>query len=126
LDRLLGRLGAIQAAGHPLRAGLVLYRDVGDEYLNRVYRFTPALDQLHATIEGIGVAGGGDEAEAVYDALHAAFTELEWHAQRRVGILIGDAPPHPMSPHGHSLASVTEEARKAEVDVNLYPIIVGR
>lgn len=125
LNKLIDRLKRYQSKAGRLRVGLVLYRDFGDEYLNKTYQFRSDLEEVRSMINAIEVAGGGDEPEAVYDALYAALTKLDWSAQHRAGILIGDAPPHPKSPEGHSYESISELARRRGVEVNLYPIIVG-
>jgi len=125
LGTLLGNLKKIQSRVNSLRVGVVLYRDHYDEYVTRTYPFSSNLDDVAAVIRSIVVAGGGDAPEAVYDALFATLTELDWKGTKRVGILIGDAPPHPVSPEGYSHDTISALARKAGVNVNLYPIIVG-
>jgi hypothetical protein len=125
LNKFLDHLRGYQRRASRLRVGVVLYRDFGDEYLHRVYKFASDLEAVRNTINAIAVAGGGDEPEAVYDALHATLTQLDWSAQHRMGILIGDAPPHEISPEGHSKKTIAALARSRGVDVNLYPIIVG-
>jgi hypothetical protein len=104
------------------RAGLVLYRDYNEEYLNRVFPFTEDMDQLQKLVNGVRVAGGRDIPEAVYEALDAAIRGYDWKAEKRIIVLIGDAPPHPR-PRG----KVTEESVKREAqekNITLYTIIL--
>jgi hypothetical protein len=77
------------------RLAIIGYRDHGDEY---VVRHSP-LDQNRFRallfLQNLQVGGGGDQPEAVYDALEFAINDLDWTpGARRVIILVGDAPPH--------------------------------
>jgi hypothetical protein len=74
---------------------MVFYKDYYDEYINKLFPFTTDFDSLQKNISGVRVSGGGDIPEAVYEALYAGATKLDWQADKRIMILIGDAPPHP-------------------------------
>jgi hypothetical protein len=77
------------------RIGIVLYRDYGDEYLNRVIPFTKDMEALKKSLNPIRAGGGRDIPEAVYEALYEGATKFPWAAESKLMILIGDAPPHP-------------------------------
>jgi len=81
--------------------GLLVYKDYDDEYsFNslpvKYYGFTKNVDEFADWVKDVNVWGGGDDPEAVYEALYASLEYFEWSpdAKRKI-ILIGDAEPHP-------------------------------
>lgn len=83
-----------QYPGVDMRFGLVAYRDIGDEYITRVFDFAPA-DEMLADLADQSARGGGDYPEAMEVALTQA-AGLTWRDGdvSRVVILNADAPPH--------------------------------
>ncbi|MCB0060641.1 MAG: VWA domain-containing protein [Caldilineaceae bacterium] len=79
-----------------VRYGLVAYRDRGDAFVVRSYDFTPRLDDFQRTLAALRADGGGDEPEALNEALHRSIHELSWRDEEtvRLVILVADAPPH--------------------------------
>ncbi|MCB0082113.1 MAG: VWA domain-containing protein [Caldilineaceae bacterium] len=79
-----------------VRYGLVAYRDRGDAFVVRSYDFTPRLDDFQRTLAALRADGGGDEPEALNEALHRTIHDLSWrdHDTVRLVILVADAPPH--------------------------------
>jgi len=80
------------------RLAIVFYRDHGDVYVTRVYPFTGQAEALERAIQGVTADGGGDEPEAVREAMAAALGQQKWSGgefARRIVVLVGDAPPHP-------------------------------
>jgi hypothetical protein len=130
LDEILAQLQSFQAAGCHIRVALVLYRDhvPKEEFVTRVQPFTTDLQKVRDMIMAIKAKNGGDEPEAVYEGIFAALQELQWSGDLRSAIVIGDAPPHPpsdglgsQSPFWLGLA-----AKSRDIQVNLYPILVGK
>ena len=80
--------------GSTYRIGMLLFKDYYEEYLTRVVPYTTDLNQVQHTLNGITPRGGGDIPEAVYEGLYDAATKFTWEAEKRLIILIGDAPPH--------------------------------
>jgi hypothetical protein len=79
------------------RFGLVLYKDYFEEYLNKSYPFQEgSFSAVQRVLDGARVYGGRDIPEAVYEALHEAINAYPWSADKKMIILVGDAPPHPM------------------------------
>jgi len=95
--RLIPMLKDMSANFKSFRIGMVLYKDYYDDFLNKVFPFTGDFDALQKNIGSVRVGGGGDIPEAVYEALYAGATKLSWEADKRIMLLIGDAPPHPRS-----------------------------
>lgn len=77
------------------RYSLVVYRDSQDEYVTRVFDFTPDLDAFHRNLSAQQASGGGDTPEAMHEAMEKAL-QLSWRTEEtaRVLFLLADAPPH--------------------------------
>lgn len=78
--------------------GLVAYRDQGDEYVTRSVPLTEDIDSFREALAALHAAGGGDEPEAVSDAVRAAielsmgWSPIETPGRARVLFVLGDAP----------------------------------
>lgn len=88
------------AGGKPspvIRVGLVAFRDQGDDYVTKVFPFTEDIDKVVKDISSLKADGGGDEPEAVNQALHASVNDLKWSGDKKtlkMLFLIGDAGPN--------------------------------
>jgi hypothetical protein len=121
-DRLEGvRLGVIAFGDH---------HDAGRTYLTKVHPLTDQWDRIAQWVQTVEGTQGGDEPEAVEDALWEA-NRLDWrfNAARAV-VLIGDAPPHGIS----DAKSVCTMRRDWEVEtkalahksIRVYAVQCGR
>ena len=61
-----------------IRMGLVAYRDIGDEYVTKVFPLTTDIQDLYANLLELRARGGGDWPESVNEALHVGVTKLTW------------------------------------------------
>lgn len=88
-ERLAGvRLGVIAFGDH---------HDAGRTYLTKVHPLTDQWDRIAQWVQTVEGTSGGDEPEAVEDALWEA-NRMEWRFNAaRALVLIGDAPPHGVS-----------------------------
>jgi len=120
--RLIPMLKELSADFTSFRIGMVLYKDYYDEFINKVFPFTSDFDALQKTINGVRVGGGGDIPEAVYEALYAGATKLSWEAEKRIMLLIGDAPPHPR-PRG-SITRQTVDREASNRGIELHAMIL--
>ncbi len=78
------------------RVAVVAYRDKGDEYVTKWVDFSFKTEKVQNFVANLRADGGGDYAEAVYEGVQAAMTELSWRkTSRRILIVIGSSPPHP-------------------------------
>jgi hypothetical protein len=78
-----------------LRFGLVAYRDRGDEYVTRVYDFTPDIALFQQLLASVRADGGGDTPESLNEGLHEAIQGVKWADDAvRLTFLVADAPPH--------------------------------
>jgi hypothetical protein len=93
---LVGIIRVLSRLASSLRIGFVAFKDRGDAYVTRAYplqRMNDAhVDELLNFVSGLRAQGGGDDPEAVDEALEAALA-MPWRAdaQGRI-IVIGDAP----------------------------------
>lgn len=96
---LLGTIKVLARLTGSLRVGFVAYKDRGEEYVVRTFPLRPVAGDQAAEIvrfvRDIRAGGGGDEPEAVDDALAAAVA-MDWRndAAGRI-ILVGDARARP-------------------------------
>lgn len=101
------------------RWALIVYRDVTDEYVTRVFDFRSVAD-LRSDLAAQSANGGGDYPEAS-DAALTDMTNLAWRAYEgtaRLAFWVADAPHHESQ-----TATITEAIRTAaELDVHLYPV----
>jgi Mg-chelatase subunit ChlD len=105
-------------AGSTYRIGMVLYKDYNEEYITKVIPFTDELSQIQKTLDGITVRGGKDIPEAVHEALYDAVDKFSWEADKKLVILVGDAPPH-LRPQGKiTEAMVINSAEEKGVRIN--------
>jgi hypothetical protein len=114
-------VGAIQSQfpGVSTRFGLIVYRDLGDEFVVRKFDFTDSLDTMQNQLAQQSANGGGDYPEAMEQALSAA-VESAWRGGNtaRVLFLIADAPPH-----DQNLLAAVEQGRAARrLGVHIYPL----
>jgi Mg-chelatase subunit ChlD len=79
----------------PIRFGLILYRDRGDEYVVKTFAFTGDLERFQEHLDQVQAGGGGDYPEDLQSALHEALQKLEWNpAAVKLAFVVADAPPH--------------------------------
>lgn len=77
-----------------VNVGLVAYKDEGDQYVVRSFGMGRDARTIRNEISGLTAEGGGDEPEAVDQAMKAAVA-LPWRQNAaKVVMLIADAPPH--------------------------------
>ncbi len=75
---------------------LVAYRDITDAFLLRSHDFTNDLGTFQTVLDQLQADGGGDEPEAMNEALFEAVHALSWRGSgaTRLMVLLADAPPH--------------------------------
>jgi von Willebrand factor type A domain-containing protein len=103
-----------------LHIALVAYRDIGDEYVTRVYDFTGDMDDVFGHLSALRAEGGGDGPEHVSAAMHDAVHRLTWSSAPgalRMIVLVGDAPPHVDYQDGFDYRRHVGEARQRGIVV---------
>jgi Mg-chelatase subunit ChlD len=102
-----------------MRFGLIVYRDVGDDYVVRHYEFTDSLEKMQDQLEKQKADGGGDYPEAMDQALEKA-VEYQWRGKNtvRMMFLVADAPPHD-NKLDRTLDAVYEARQKG---IHIYPL----
>jgi len=98
---LLGIIRVLQRLSPALRVGFVAYRDAGDAYVTRAFPLGLVGGGSDAGVlgfvRGLAAGGGGDDPEAVDEALAIAVGQ-SWRRDAHGRILIvGDARAHPTS-----------------------------
>jgi hypothetical protein len=101
-----------------IRVGLVLYKDYFEEYVVQKIDFCSDLAKFDEQVQRIRVRGGADIPEAVNEALYTAADGYPWMAEKRLIILIGDAPAHPIPRGKISEADVKKLAKALGITIN--------
>jgi hypothetical protein len=85
-----------QFQGVDLRLALIVYKDHGDDYTVKSVDFASSLSSFQTAIDAESAGGGGDEPEAMDEAIQA-IPKLAWRSGNvaRMAVLVTDAPPHP-------------------------------
>lgn len=104
-----------------VKIGLVAYRDRGDSFVTKVFDLTDDLDSIYTHLMGFNADEGGDEPEAVNEALHAAVHKVTWSKDKKVLrmiFLVGDAPPQMGYPDDVKYPDTCKEAVKRDIIIN--------
>lgn len=106
-----------------VRYGLVAYRDQGDAFVVRTNDFTPDLWAFQRSLAALRADGGGDEPEALNEALHRSLTDLHWRSDEtvRLIILVGDAPPH-LDYHWEQFNYATDMVDAVRQGIKIFPV----
>jgi hypothetical protein len=105
------------AEGNPrplVRYALVIYRDLGDDFVTRTFDFMTAAE-LSSVLGNVDAGGGGDYRESVSEALHRSVHDVSWDLDNatKAIYLIGDAPPHTDYDNGYDhVEAAAAAARK--------------
>ena len=95
-NQLASRLAAADGTS---RVGLVEYRDVGDDFQSRtVIPLTSDFGRFRAGLNGLTVAGGGDDNESMYSGIARGLCQSWLPDRTNAIIVIGDAPPKDPEP----------------------------
>jgi hypothetical protein len=126
VEELKSRLPALFAKRQPdfssFRVGIVSFKDYFEEYLYKRFDFTGDLGEFAADLGSVQCGGGRDIPEAVYEGLFAALGEFPWAAERRLVILVGDAPPHPLPRGSVGESDVIEAASSENVEMDAVAV----
>lgn len=106
-----------------VRYALVAYRDRGDTFVVRTYDFTPDLGDFQRTLAALRADGGGDEPEALNEALHRSLHELSWRKEEtvRLAILVADAPPH-LDYRWENFSYDSDMIEAVRLGIKLFPV----
>lgn len=105
-----------------LSLGSVFYRDQGEEYVTRKTPLSSTISRTTDFIKQQDARGGGDNPEAVEEALRVAVEEMDWRstASTRIMFVVLDAPPHKSPEILATLENVTQQA--AAKGIRIVPI----
>lgn len=105
-----------------LSLGSVFYRDQGEAYLTRKSPLSSTISRTTDFIQKQDADGGGDNPEAVEEALRVAVEEIDWReeASTRLMFLVLDAPPHQSPEILATLERVTRQA--AAQGIRIIPL----
>ena len=105
-----------------IQLGSVFYRDQGDAYITKTSDLSSDISKTVNFIKNQSADGGGDEPEAVEEALEEAIKNLNWreNVTARLLFLVLDAPPH----HNDEIVKKMQEltALAAEKGIRIIPV----
>lgn len=126
INEFIPELAASYGSFGDTRFGLLLYRDYTDDYLYKglplkFYDLAYGSAHMMNALKMVSIRGleGGDESEAVYEALYGAMKYCSWRSDaEKIVILIGDAQPHER-PRGKSIKVSQEMVLKMAEENNV-------
>ena len=89
-------VGEVERQGVDVCVNVTAYRDVNDAYILKGLDFTSNLGAVQSFVNELSANGGGDEPEALNQALDHVVNKLAWRKQSNVVrsvMMITDAPP---------------------------------
>lgn len=103
------------------RFGMVLYRDIGDAYVTKVFDLTGDLEHFQRLLDEVEANGGGDKPEEMEEALKKSLTEIAWNPNGiRLIFAITDAAPHLDRSHSQNYVWAMQTA--AQKGIKIYTI----
>lgn len=104
------------------RVSMNFYRDEGDEYVVRSYDFTASVPDAVEQLRAESAAGGGDNPEAVDQALKNAVADHAWRDDAvKILFLVLDAPAHEEE---DVIASLTDTVLSAAAQgIRIVPVV---
>jgi Mg-chelatase subunit ChlD len=107
-----------------VRFGMVLYKDIGDEYRTHVIPLTGSLPGFQKDLDLVEASGGGDTPEDLQAALEAAMTHPDWSRNGiRLSFIITDAPPHLDYEQEYTYIEASKAARRE--GIKIYSVGTG-
>ncbi|HDP80507.1 MAG TPA: VWA domain-containing protein, partial [Spirochaetes bacterium] len=101
-----------------IRFGMVLYKDVDDEYVTRVIPLTEKLNDFVRELEKVEASGGGDGPEDLQSALKDAMKQIKWNKDGiRLCYIITDAEPHLDYGQKYTYADAARDARNSAIKI---------
>lgn len=109
-----------------LRLAIATY---GDHHVDSLWfqfhNFEKDYSSAGSFIKSLTMNGGGDEPESMYEGYFAACKEFKWKSEnKRMVIIIGDAPPLEAPLSNFTMEKMVNHAKKEKVHTNFYPILI--
>ncbi|WP_297299488.1 vWA domain-containing protein [uncultured Brachyspira sp.] len=101
------------------RIGFLLYRDVKDKYLTKRIDFTDNINVINREVNYFYAAGGGDKAEPMYEAIQEALERFHYINEKKLVIVVTDAPAKIIGRADLELNAATAKARDITVELIL-------
>ena len=107
-----------------VRFGMVLYKDIRDEYRTRVIPLTSDINKFQAELDKVGASGGGDTPEDLQAALDDLLNKVDWNpAGIKLAYIITDASAHLDYDADYRIENAARDAR--ERGLKIYGIGTG-
>jgi Mg-chelatase subunit ChlD len=101
-----------------VRFGMVLYKDIGDEYRTKTIPLTADLEEFQASLALVEASGGGDTPEDLQAALEESITAVQWDPEAvKMSFIITDAPPHLDYGQEYTYINAAEDAKSRGIKI---------
>ncbi|MEW5814130.1 MAG: VWA domain-containing protein [Spirochaetota bacterium] len=101
-----------------IRFGMVLYKDIHDEYITLIIPLTEDLKHFQASLDRVEASGGGDTPEDLQSALKDTIQTIKWNTTGiRLAFIITDAPPHLDYGQAYTYVKAVQEARERGIKI---------
>lgn len=111
----------------PTRLSVNFYRDLGDEYVVRDFGFTSEIAECVKQLNAQEAAGGGDEPEALDQALDHALSsqgaDHAWTGDVKLLFVVLDAPAHTDAAVQQRLKTAITKAQ--QIGVRIIPVVAS-
>lgn len=110
-----------------VRLGIAFYADRNfDATWFDLFPLTTEFNEIRNALNHIRPVGGGDVPESVNDGIYEALHGMNWSSEnKRMLLVLGDAPSLTASRSDHNLDDVVAECQAGGVKVNLYPVLIN-
>lgn len=106
------------------RVGFLLYRDVKDKYFTKMIDFNDDINVINKEVNYFYASGGGDKPEPMYEAIQEALEKFNYISEKKLIIVITDAPPKIIGRADLELNSATSKAKDITVELVLTSEVV--
>lgn len=123
----LGQIIDVLKTFNNVRLGIALYGDKNEDGPDwfSFRNFEINYNSAKEFINEIEVTAGGDFPESVYEGFFKACEQNFWKSEnKRMIILIGDAPPLEKPLSKYEIADLITKAKENKIKMNFYPIVV--
>ena len=101
------------------RIGFMLYRDVKDTYFTKMIDFSDNINVINREVNYFYAAGGGDKPEPMYEAIQEALEKFNFTNEKKLIIVVTDAPAKVIGRANLELNAKTAEAKGITVELVL-------
>ena len=101
------------------RVGFLLYRDIKDSYFTKKIDFNNDINKIKKEVSYFYASGGGDKPEPVYEAIQEALETFEFLNDKKLIIVMTDAPAKVIGRANLELNTKTSKEKNVTIELIL-------